>query len=892
MSIQLSKVQLLQTEASLNALAALRRGEDFSRIVLGGLSPDDRTYLEVENCVRQASYSQVESIIAAGTSPWVRNLVFCYRDLFTNPSRALDALDELEEECPHYLDFPLRLKFWRTHLNLILGRIEIGKRSLIQIASKIPDCMWKSEMLAIRAMGYYFTGRTRDSIAAHHDCQNFLKENPDLFIQTFDCSMATRAALKLCDAANFEYFSERLDQSLQQKNDSRFRLRHTGYRAMIFNQLGEHATADTHWKTGDEQLHLTESALERGQYLIFRGMSYSITQDMLNASKTFELAKHELKLAGSPAIYMAELDIAESLALNASPTGRGQHLKKSFESASMAMEHFSTMSEKYVYPLQSMYSESVEFCDSILNGEAASKSGDGKQSLVLSVIENISNSASFAKELSHFRLIPDFVHLLAESDLTELGLLNSMESVLRVRPMLLDGYFHLPGAFSSIETKSEVKTILDFASTLYQMAEKAKELFDTRSQLREATRAKHLLHDVRIFSKQLVKSARDGDSEVNLLKLSDDLNQVVEAYMKAIQSGENPTKPTIIHFPTILNEVAETIFQVTGKKVALPKEQNHPYLWASSTLLKRLLINLAKNGVEAGTGANPVNISYKIERGVVLNEEQLVVYVSDNGNGLDAFKLEEIKSQESTAVESSKRNGIGLGLQSAIECAKDIGADITIVPTTRSKGTTFKVVLPLPAKMISSHEPEIMVIDDSNSVNEAWKSFGEQEQIQVLCSYGSDAVALLNDVPKSVQWIVLDYDLKLPGTTGATLAPSIKKLGDFKIALSTGFNESELDAHVLAFPWNAVISKEPQYPVDAPRKHVLTNVEPVVANQVGLKVSSSIKHEIKNELTPLRSVLRGLKKSNPDDPHVKLLECTIKGIERVISNGDKQNVAI
>jgi hypothetical protein len=120
----------------------------------------------------------------------------------------------------------------------------------------------------------------------------------------------------------------------------------------------------------------------------------------------------------------------------------------------------------------------------------------------------------------------------------------------------------------------------------------------------------------------------------------------------------------------------------------------------------------------------------------------------------------------------------------------------------------------------------------------------------------------------------------------------VKKLGTFKVALSTGFNESELDAHVLAFPWNAVISKEPQYPVDAPRKLASANAEPVIANQVGLKISSSIKHEIKNELTPLRSVLRGLKKSNPDDAHVKLLECTIKGIERVINKGDKQNVAI
>jgi signal transduction histidine kinase len=887
-----NKIQLLQTEAALDALSTLRRGEDISRISLGGLSPDDRTYLEAENCVRQARYSQVEVVIAAGTSPWVRSLAFCYRDLFTNPSRALEALDFLESECPHYLDLQLRLQFWRTHLNLILGRIEIGRRSLIQIASKIPDCIWKSEMLTIRAIGYYFTGRTRDAIAAHHDCQNYLKDQPDLFIQTFDCSMATRAALKLCDAANFEYFSERLDLSLRQKDDSRYRLRHTGYRAMIFNQLGEHASADIHWKIGDEQLHLTESALERGQYLIFRGMSFSITQDIPKATRTFDLARHELKVAGSPAIYLAELDIAEALAALANPLGRGQHLKRAFEAASDASKHFSFMCEKHVYPLQSMYSESIEFCESILNGDLISKTGDGRQSLVLSVIENISNSASFAKELSHFRLIPDFVHLLEESDLTEQGLLNSMEAVLRVRPLLIEGHFHLPGAFSLIESKTEVKTILEFASTLYSMGEKAKELFDARSQLREATRAKHLLHDVRIFSKQLSKSAKDGTSELNLVKLSEDLNLLIESYLRAVQSGDNPTKPTIIHFPSVLNEIAETTFQVTGKKVALPKEQNHPYLWTSDTLLKRLLINLAKNGVEAGSGESPVSISYKIEQNVASNDEQLVVYVSDNGDGLEVSRFEEIKANDCAIVESSKRDGFGLGLQSAIECAKDIGASITIVPTTRSKGTTFKVCFSLPKKVINTREPEIIVIDDSSSVVEAWKNFGIQEQIQILCSYGINAVALLNNMPKSVQWVVLDYDLKLPGTTGATLAPSLMKLGSFKIALSTGFNESELDASVLELPWNAILSKEPQYPTESPRRRSQPEQKPVFSNQVGLKISSSIKHEMKNEISPLRIILRGLKKTNPNDANVLLLESTIKGIERVMNKEGNKNVAI
>jgi signal transduction histidine kinase len=873
-----SHESFLRSEQALLILDALRKGAELQSLNLGGLSADDKTYLEAEDCVRSALYSQLELKIHSGTSTWVKKLVTCYRDLFTQPQRALDSIDDLEANCPSHLDLQLRLKFWRAHLNLLLGKIETGKRELLQIASTIPDGIWRNEMLAIRALGYYFTGRTRDALSAHYECQKSIDANPDLFLQTFDCGMAARTALKLCNPASFEYFTQRLDASLIKKDDSRYRLRHTGYRAMIFNQLGEHDTAELHWKIADEQLHSTESAIERGQYLVFRGMSHSIINDISKANRAFELAEHELKLAGSPSVYLVELDIAKKLSLISNPTQRSLNLRASLANTESAYEHFLIMAKTHQYPAQTMYAESAEFCNALAEGRKAPNTADGRQSLVLSVIENISTSTTFAQGLSHFRLIPDFVHEISESDLSISGLENAIESVLKIKPTIIDGQFHFSGQLNQLETEPQVKTILAFASSLYSLGAKAKELFKAQSRLREAIRTKHLLHDVRFFAQELSKQSKSLDPKVNLSKLSDDLNHLIESYLKALKDGANPSQPSIVNFPNLLAQIVQTTGQITGKAAEIPAHRPLPFLWISEVLLKRLLLNLIKNGIEAGTGKTPVSISYKIDD--TFGREKLVIYVSDNGPGLDPALIDQLL-QGDTACASTKISGIGLGLQSALECAKDVGADISVVPTTRVTGTTFKVCIPLPRSNLKSGEPEILVIDDSDAVRDAWYKFGELEQLHVESVYGEDAVAALNHLSKATTWVVLDYDLKLPNCTGADLAPAIIKLGT-KVALSTGFLESELPAEVIEVPWHAILTKEPQYPVEHKRNVIPLPFRGRPAITVEPESAATIRHDIKNELTPLRIAIKALTQNLPDDRYVKLIECSVKGIEKIV----------
>ncbi len=54
-------------------------------------------------------------------------------------------------------------------------------------------------------------------------------------------------------------------------------------------------------------------------------------------------------------------------------------------------------------------------------------------------------------------------------------------------------------------------------------------------------------------------------------------------------------------------------------------------------------------------------------------------------------------------------------------------------------------------------------------------------------------------------------------------------------------------------------------------------------------VDSELRHEIKNELTPLRVAFRALSTRSPDDPHVNLIACSIKGIERIVKKTEGTN---
>ncbi len=101
-------------------------------------------------------------------------------------------------------------------------------------------------------------------------------------------------------------------------------------------------------------------------------------------------------------------------------------------------------------------------------------------------------------------------------------------------------------------------------------------------------------------------------------------------------------------------------------------------------LLEQALINLTKNAIDALNETENPYINIKAE----LIENQLVIFIKDNGSGIESDKIDDIFIPFYT----SKENGSGIGL-SLVKQIISIHKGIISVNSEKGKGTTFKITV-------------------------------------------------------------------------------------------------------------------------------------------------------------------------------------------------------
>ncbi|MDH3990007.1 MAG: ATP-binding protein, partial [Gammaproteobacteria bacterium] len=106
-------------------------------------------------------------------------------------------------------------------------------------------------------------------------------------------------------------------------------------------------------------------------------------------------------------------------------------------------------------------------------------------------------------------------------------------------------------------------------------------------------------------------------------------------------------------------------------------------VFADSTLLDQVLVNLVKNALEAMSGrpGSKLTLGGRFEFGRVL------IFVSDNGPGIDDETADEIFVPFFT----TKREGSGIGLSLCRQIMTAHGGDIVIA--SDSNGTTANIIL-------------------------------------------------------------------------------------------------------------------------------------------------------------------------------------------------------
>jgi len=112
-----------------------------------------------------------------------------------------------------------------------------------------------------------------------------------------------------------------------------------------------------------------------------------------------------------------------------------------------------------------------------------------------------------------------------------------------------------------------------------------------------------------------------------------------------------------------------------------------PLVFASSTELQQVLLNLLNNSVDAmGSSGGRIQITTE------LRDQNIVIQIADNGIGIAEANLARIFDPFYTTKPVGQ--GTGLGLSICYGIIKKLGGDIQ-VQSAKGQGTTFSVFLPV-----------------------------------------------------------------------------------------------------------------------------------------------------------------------------------------------------
>ena len=231
-----------------------------------------------------------------------------------------------------------------------------------------------------------------------------------------------------------------------------------------------------------------------------------------------------------------------------------------------------------------------------------------------------------------------------------------------------------------------------------------------------------------------------------------------------------------------------------------------PPIFCSPVHIKKCIMNLVTNGIEAMTGAGSITISTEktiltpqLRQELRLKEgEYVVLTVSDTGTGISDTDIKHIFEPFYSKKEMG-RSGTGLGLAVVWNTMEDHQGRITV---SSAQGTTFTLYFPASTEGDTAPstppEPEevptsnarILVVDDEPVLQDIATQMLQNKGYTVdSVGSGEEAVSFVKE--HSVDLIVMDM-LMEPGMNGYETYKEILKIRpDQKIIIASGFSESD-----------------------------------------------------------------------------------------------------
>ena len=189
--------------------------------------------------------------------------------------------------------------------------------------------------------------------------------------------------------------------------------------------------------------------------------------------------------------------------------------------------------------------------------------------------------------------------------------------------------------------------------------------------------------------------------------------------------------------------------------------------------LARVISNLVNNALEATDSAEGL-----IQITLAVNNDQLMVTITDNGPGMSEEQLQQVLNPEQT-TQSTKAQGHGIGIAHAQETLKRFDAEFDM-NSSQGEGTTAKLILKaiqpplwMARELTVYPQDTVIILDDDPSMHDAWRGFlaHYQDQLsEVAIQHFTEAQACIEAIKQLNQpyqaLLLADYELMKQSMSG------------------------------------------------------------------------------------------------------------------------------
>jgi signal transduction histidine kinase len=162
-------------------------------------------------------------------------------------------------------------------------------------------------------------------------------------------------------------------------------------------------------------------------------------------------------------------------------------------------------------------------------------------------------------------------------------------------------------------------------------------------------------------------------------------------------AGGYPLRPVSLYLDELVSDCRRTLEVLAADRAVILRTLPLPEIpfVGDEELLKRMLVNLVQNAVHCTRAGGAVSINLS-------NGSAIAIDVTDEGPGVAAEDRERIFDRFVQLDRSRRGSGSGLGLPIARWIAEAHGGSLTL-ENSSATGSTFRVVLPGPSPIQSSH---------------------------------------------------------------------------------------------------------------------------------------------------------------------------------------------